>query len=1245
MSRITMIEKNIKSLDAGKFQRLCDGLLNQLLKPISSCSKGMKEGTDKTTKGVPDCWFQMRNGKYILSEYTTQESNLFEKLKKDIEGCLDCERTRIELSDIDEIICCHTSSNLDVYEDKKLHEICENKGISLRILGINEIARQLDRYPYLAKEHLNMSLDTGQIMTIDNFVSSYNSRETVSPLNTIFQYRADMLEQLENSILDEKVVIIQGAAGSGKTRLAIETLRSISLKTDWTVYCIMSNGLSLRDDLILTTTEAGKYLFLVDDASKLSDLNILLDMVTSKSCNTQIHLVLTVRNYEMREINKTVKEFLIPKVVDLFLFTDEQIKNFIIRNTGISHYVVVDQITKLAKGNPRMAYMAGKVIKDKRSLSALRNAIEIYDAYYTPVVERILDKENGNKLLITAGLIGLMQSFCINRLECLSPLLKFVGISEEDFKNNIQVLSDFKMIEIYESSIVVISDHCLADYLLYLVFYKTNEISLSDLILKSFEYCRNNIVHLIYMLKNFPGGQELENYVIEVISEVWTQFESKDLTLFEEFSRLFNIFKPDAALFLAKKKIDNIKEEKFQDRIINFAGNRDMVDNDILDYLVGFNGSEYLSTVIELVILYAGKGEKQTVNAFKWLKEHYGITIYTSLNDYLDIQIILNEFGKVETDQTPLLFLAIEYVFYVLSFKFNYFECSDAKGCYIYNLALANSNGAADYRAIGWNLLIRILSSCPSAENRIGLFLKSYATDLIKEKESGEIITREKPLVEKVIELINFQKLELNDIEKGMMIKNLQKTWISLNLPCERLKTVFQSDIFDLYELLSKDKGEWDVKGNISGEIIDDDLLVFVEKITDETLNHFLSNAKEVLMLLSDSRDRYIVDVSINNIIIYLVRKKPIDLLKLLECIKDQDIKLEGSWHCLFEELFRCYDPEIIWSRLHEDSRTKATYLDFLFFVYVPRAKIDDNVYSNLLAFFSGVFGPYNCVCCELVFLRKFLIYNKDIYSVVSEFIWKNRDKSHCNTELFSSYFRSVANFSPEELLCLFSSNIVLLQDIYFYVLKKVIYIDVDGEYLQYFISNSNGWLEKLKEHIISSESPFVNIDTRITKVVWNSENPNIFMDEVFEYLIERYVPEHIENMVMYESVEFFCFNNCDQWILHAVEKYAFKDQIKCLFYILQVANDNIRFNGIKKFLSVNNDLNTFNNMPLHPYNNNLVIMKELPNDILKQIAFFEKLKKECKGTKYLGHAQRISQEIELLRKKYKEEKQKAYFY
>ena len=140
MAVIDEIKQRILQLGSGSFQAMCDQYLSQIGYP-NIVSLGTQAGTQKTTQGTPDTYFFDANGKYIFVEYTTQQRNLPDKIKSDIEKCLDVSSTKIPHDKISEIIYCHTSSNIAPKDDLAFRTMCEKVGIEFTIYGIDQLAR------------------------------------------------------------------------------------------------------------------------------------------------------------------------------------------------------------------------------------------------------------------------------------------------------------------------------------------------------------------------------------------------------------------------------------------------------------------------------------------------------------------------------------------------------------------------------------------------------------------------------------------------------------------------------------------------------------------------------------------------------------------------------------------------------------------------------------------------------------------------------------------------------------------------------------------------------------------------------------------------------------------------------------------------------------------------------------------------------------------------------------------------
>ncbi|MFC7321064.1 hypothetical protein [Halobacillus campisalis] len=120
MTRLQSIENSLKEINETVFQELCDSLLIRRNNNYSAFSRtGSQSGKQKTTVGTPDSFFLLSNGKYIFVEHSTNITKGVNKLRDDIEKCLDDDKTGIHINYIAEIIIC-LNFNLNTSETELL---------------------------------------------------------------------------------------------------------------------------------------------------------------------------------------------------------------------------------------------------------------------------------------------------------------------------------------------------------------------------------------------------------------------------------------------------------------------------------------------------------------------------------------------------------------------------------------------------------------------------------------------------------------------------------------------------------------------------------------------------------------------------------------------------------------------------------------------------------------------------------------------------------------------------------------------------------------------------------------------------------------------------------------------------------------------------------------------------------------------------------------------------------------------
>lgn len=256
MSKLTDIKNRIDQMDGGAFQNLCDAYLSYKgYKNVYSL--GMHTGTDKTAKGNPDTYFLTAENKYVFVMYTTQKTDFINKAVEDISKCFDSKKTGVSEESIAEIIYCHTYGRLGPGDDQYLREYCEKRGAVLTLIGLDQLGNDIFREcPILAQDFFGISIDSGQILSLDMFVAKHDANKMSAPLGTEFLLREMELEKAKTALRDNDALLIAGPAGVGKTRFALELCQQLAEENGYTVLVIRNNNLQLYEDLVSAIEEA-----------------------------------------------------------------------------------------------------------------------------------------------------------------------------------------------------------------------------------------------------------------------------------------------------------------------------------------------------------------------------------------------------------------------------------------------------------------------------------------------------------------------------------------------------------------------------------------------------------------------------------------------------------------------------------------------------------------------------------------------------------------------------------------------------------------------------------------------------------------------------------------------------------------------------------------------------------------------------------------------------------------------------
>lgn len=477
MSKINEIQKAILELDGGSYQKLIDMYLFERYSYDNIQPRGMQLGTNKPVKGIPDSFVAHSDGEYSLIMYGTVQAQSFKKMKEDILKCLDVKQTGISIEYIKEIICCFTSTNLSPGEHKELISLFT----VVKLIGIGELATDLClKYQYIAKTMLGIALDTDQILPVSEFIRRHYESPISTELSRELIGRDEDLDFILSQLNTNDVVLIKGQSGIGKTNFALRIVEMFAEKNNYILKCILSNGLSIYEDISVHFKDTNDTIILIDDANALMNLPHIIRLTTDSARKSKTKIVLTVRDYASVIVENEIGKFAIPYVYKLSELEKDDIKRILSSRFQINSIDLVNRILNIAAGNIRLAIMAGEAYK-RKEYNKIDNAIDIYKMYYLDFVNKMNDID-----LKVATIIALYKVIQIKENHIGYELASLCGISENDFKEGCYKLHKQEIVDIYQDLAVSFSNESLGNYLMYYSIYESKEIPIEEIISISF---------------------------------------------------------------------------------------------------------------------------------------------------------------------------------------------------------------------------------------------------------------------------------------------------------------------------------------------------------------------------------------------------------------------------------------------------------------------------------------------------------------------------------------------------------------------------------------------------------------------------------------------------------------------------------------------------------------------------------------------------------------------------------------
>ena len=863
MSLRNKIEQHIKELEGGKFQKLGDAYLSRKYN-FNIVSLGSQEGTDKTTKGIPDSYAD-EDGKYVYIMYGTHKS-VISKLEGDIQSVKKkILEENIAEDKVGRLICCHTSSNITIKQKEDLEKMAEP--YQLKLIGINEIANDLTKidFQYLAKEYLSISESTEQVWSINDFIRIHDESKTNAPISN--DYIGDVSEIINTIKSSEKrIFLISAKPGTGKTRFAIE-ICSLLDRNKYNIICVKSNNQDIYQDVKRNLNLHKENIVFIDDVNTTQNYISTLGLLNTTS---NIRFILTVRDYAKKDVINNIKVYgynnIEPELIkdDNFKKLLNQFSRSDFTNKEIEH------IKTISKSNPRIAVIATK-LSSSRNLTNFNDEIDILKDYY----EEILNKNNiiyaEQKTLFILSYLKKVRLESLEENQEFNKLLKITDITNTDFKSAVEKLHERELCNIYNDKIVKIADQSLDDYIV-IKFLINKKISILEILHELYPVNDQRVVQILNQCSNFIRKESDVESVSDAVKSYYyneSNFESYELK--EKFLIQFGVLLPLEAISHVKNKIDNIESQAYTNtNFINQKDKKKFIEDSVLNIVFITTRTKYCSQILQLLLKYFDKNPNKISEVYSILEANYGLVTEREYIDYTLAENTISELANLDLTKSYNQELIVTILKQYLKIEIERTEAHEETFTFG-RYKVPDSEKLKQYHRSILKLLAN-LYNIGSCETRfyIEKMLYDYRRKILTYSEShcNTILG----------DLRNIRKLFFNDIKNLSMIGEkivyaLHKAEVEKNLPIV-FHDYLISERQDIYINLTNHNHAWFYK---------DDVEKRLQQIADsysknwQNIFNFANQFKHSLFM-----DDHNIEIVLFNMFLLLENDKKIEFLNLM---------------------------------------------------------------------------------------------------------------------------------------------------------------------------------------------------------------------------------------------------------------------------------------------------------------------------------------------------------------------------
>lgn len=1092
MSKINQIEQELSQIDASKFHKLINTYLSKKFSFMVH-SNGTKIGEDKPISGTPDSFIALEDGNYIFVECTTQKSDIVSKFLKDLEKCFDEAKTGISISKIKKVILA-CNSDIKPNELEILQKYCNSKD-KLFFIGISSLANDLyANYSKIVYDFLGVSVDTVQILDESDFVAEYESGGYATPLNTVLCCRDKEVADIELALKDSQITFITGKAGVGKTRLAIEVAPKFAKKHGYKFKAIFNRGVNIYDDLMAYfKVEDEKFLIFIDDVNRIHQaLGYLLDSFNKKITNSQIKIVATVRDYA-KDIIEKVPSNISCSVIEIQSMDNISVSEIISKNFKNIDSAYKEKILNISQNNPRMAFMACKIAQNG-SFDAVNNTYDLYKEYFKSADNdiNIFGDIDIGKIVAIAAFFRVIDRQNDKQVKIIKQAFEVDVVAIWD---KIEKLHRYEIFDMYENSVVKVSDQILASYLFYKTVFVDKSLKISSFIINFFPNHSGKIRDVLNQIVPVFDINLILKELKDPVDRLWIKYSDKSLLSGHdnnpiiEFVEIFWYLKESEILEKLHEETQDLEQEHIDVNSIDIFKNGDNKSNlvlKILSLLSRSNDESNLKITIELIVMYLNKKPNKTHEVIYTLVKDFGYGLNSYGYGYKKENIVMDRLWELSKNSDTLL---LKRLFIRIASEMLGTDFQDARyygrTFNLYNYTLVPTQALNDFRKTIFERLDEIFkNNCFLAD--LEKFINAYSqkTNISNRKDILE--QDSKYMLDLTAKYFNPKIYKYCKIVRNFL-SFLDGNKISYD---KNVQTVFKHSYFDTDDLLCLDPYE------LEGDDIEQNKVYIKNKLKD-----FVNNNK--------TKDRWLellnICVEIYNVIDdtnpHSFRSNFGILLEILSSNDSQlFIEVLGEYFKLGDPFLLYLDRRVLIKILGkkgafefiEKQNFKAKdFWRFGIFAAIDENDITQTDVKNLLDLYKS--ADIANIPQYFDYLQKYENIRKGITLEILRVLC-NRASNNKFLRIIDVFFCHFTSILDEYII----ADKELIETAYFVCLKDDVNFDYDAKILNKFLNHDSDFINRYIINILNTLGDYVssvNIHTDFSILFDRSDYDKIFLE------------------------------------------------------------------------------------------------------------------------------------------------------